>query len=388
MGLLGRRAPNVGKLRRKNDVQGLQEALAYSDRMVDRQGGVIDRGVGVRLEAVQALVEMAGEPDVEVVPLLAGALTDASEQVACTSAEGLGRLGTPEAIDELVDFLALRPSAAQPGVRRVALDGVAASKREGITERWARKALERVGALDELDRQDLPVIMGADSAPDPEGALQTLLLPTLEPDLPGFASTQPQEAILEWCMPGDARALEPLLSGDTVPEGAVRLAGVSGDQALLQPLVELLSHESPTIRREAVGSLGLLCDTGTVMPLLMATTDPDVTVRRKAVSALDMLGSAGVTAAMALLSSTASVPPVESAPEQPAIEGTEQPAITAGERWVRTLERMAERALTSRAERRSRAATGEQMNRLVGIRTRYDALLSGLDPADAGDTPG
>jgi HEAT repeat protein len=388
MGLLGRRTPNVGKLRRNKDVHGLEEALAYSDRVVGRDGTVLDQGVGVRLEAVQALIELGQEHlqasdrdtvDAEIVPLLSRGLMDGSERVGCAAAQGLGQLGTPVAIEELVDFLALRPSAAQPEVRGVALDGVAASRCAGLTERWARKALERLGSLNELDRRDLAVIIGADSAPDPEGDLQQLLLPKLEPDLPGLASTQPPEAILEWCMPADGRALEPLLTRDEVPEAAVRLAGVSGDQALLQPLVALLSHDKPTIRREAVSALGALCDTAAVMPLLLATTDPDVTVRRGAVSALDTLGSAGVTAAMALLSSSAGAPAE--------LEEAEQPATKAGERWIRTLERMAERAFPGRGQRRLPADGVDQMSRLVGIKTRYDALLNGPDALDAGDGP-
>lgn len=363
------RTPDVEKLRRDDDRSGLEAALDHTDPIVARDGGVIDRGAPVRAAALRALAEM----DSPEVPALAGALSDESPGVARTAAEALATVGSQDAIDELVEFLAVKGRAVHPDVRAAALQAVCASGHPGLTELWCRKVVEgRHGVLDDVDRREFAVIMGADAAEHPAQGLFDLLVPRLASNGAGPDRAGPAEAILSWCMPAELDQLVPVLASRDVPLAAVRLAGLSGSQALLQPLVELLEHDSKPVRREAVSALGALCDTATVLPLLGATTDPDVTVRRRAVIALDSLGSAGVTAAMALL--------VQAAGDRPAIAPAEPTPAVGGDRWGRTLERLAERTgLLGRAQRRQRNREPDRYEGLIGFRTRYEALMSGAD---------
>ena len=337
-----RRTPDVQKLRRKGDLTGLQAALAHADPTIDRDGTVIDMGVSVRVAAVQALADIeatrgtSGGPELppEIPLWLAGALRDESHRVGSAAATALGTLGSRAVMDELVWFLAYEGRTAHPEVRTAALEAVCASTRPGLTELWCRKVVEgRRGRLDDTDRREFTELLAADTTDQVESRLQELLIPLLEPDADGIERPRPAEAILSWCMPADVGGLARALEGHDVTEPAVRLAGLSGSQSLLEPLARLLEHPAPTVRREAVAALGELCDTATVLPLLGATTDPDVTVRRRAVAALDSLGSAGVTAAMAMLAQRG--PALRSATER------EPAPDLVGEKWGRTLGRLA-----------------------------------------------
>jgi len=51
--------PRVNYLKRKGDVEGLVEGLAYHDRLVDKRGRVIDLAVPARHEVVEALASLA-----------------------------------------------------------------------------------------------------------------------------------------------------------------------------------------------------------------------------------------------------------------------------------------------------------------------------------------
>ena len=290
-------------MQRKGDLEGLRRAAGYSDRMVDRKGGVLDRGAPIRAAAVRALATRErAEGEESLVPLYTPLLDDPSPDVASAAAKALAAEGSAEAAQALVDVLALRGPSLDDEVRLAVREAAAGYAYAGVSERWAAGVLDnRPESVDDRDREELLLLMGADAAVRPERGLFELLAARLAPDDYAPPEAVTAERIVGWCMPVEAGALAAVLERHTVPESAVRLAGLSGDQGLRDPLVRVLQHPHASLRREAADALGALCDTQAVLPLLDATTDPDLAVRKSAVAALDSLGSAGVTAAISVL---------------------------------------------------------------------------------------
>lgn len=298
MRLRGRGRPKLGKLRRDGDVEGLRRAASFKDVLVARDGRLIDKGVPVRVAALEALSKPEGE---EILPALIAALRDEAPEVRRAAVVALGKDGSSEAIGALVDFLATEVAAEDPEVRRTALERVRASEWPGFSERWARKVRDsRNGSLTEADRETFTALLTSDSTAEPEQRVFDVLAPRVGDDSPE-GSGHACETVLSWCMPNRFHGMPALLEAERVPEPLIRLAGRSGDQALLDPLTTLLRRSDSGLRREAAEALGALCDTRAVLPLLKATSDPELEVRRAAVAAFDSLGGAGVTAAMSLL---------------------------------------------------------------------------------------
>jgi HEAT repeat protein len=375
--LFGRRTPKVDKLQRKGRLARLLEAARYSDRLVDRTGKVIDRGAPVRADAVRALAAYRapeGEEPPDLLPVFVERLSDESGQVARAAAAALAESGSLQAAWALVDLLAVRGPALDPATRQAVLDGLRTSGSTNLSEHWCMRVLETRADLTGSDQEDLEAVMDADASADPRASVFEVLAPDLiAPDDPARAATA--ETILTWCLPATMPGLANLLGRHDVTEGAIRLAGRSGDQELLEPLIRLLEHPSPTNRSQAALALGELSDTAAVLPLMGATSDPDVHVRKSAIGALDMLGSAGVTAAVASMAHSAST-------------GAEaaSPAL-GGRTWRRTLARLTERsALGSRARRRiSPDPEGDRYAGMLEARAQYEDLVHRPDraPGDA-----
>jgi len=347
-------------LQRKGDLEGLRRAAGYSDRMVDRRGGVLDRGAPIRAAAVRALATRERGPGEEsLVPLYTPLLDDPSPDVASAAAKALAAEGSAEAAQALVDVLALRGPSLDDEVRLAVREAAVRYAYAGVSERWAAGVLDnRPESVDDRDREELLLLMGADAAVRPEQGLFELLAARLAPDDYAPPEAVTAERIVGWCMPVEAGALAAVLERHTVPEAAVRLAGLSGDQGLRGPLVQVLQHPRASLRREAADALGALCDTQAVLPLLDATTDPDLAVRKSAVTALDSLGSAGVTAAISVLAREGrqEVAGEESSPDVP------------GETWLRGLRRL--------VGERGRRSGGTRYNGLLEARDRYYEVVA------------
>ena len=374
MRLLGRRrTPKVDRLQRKGKLPALLEAARYSDRLVDRTGKVLDRGAPIRADAVRALAAYepaVGEEPPDLVSVFAERLEDGSAEVAQAAAAALGADGSRKAAWVLVDLLAERGPALDDRTREAVLQAVRECACAGISEHWCMRVVESgPGELTDSHRSDLLALMEADAAGDPRAHVFEVLAPAVSgAEDPARAAVA--ETILTWCMPGPVDGMADLLSRHDVTEAAIRLAGRSGDQALLEPLVRLLEHPEAAVRSESALALGELSDTAAVLPLMGATSDPDVRVRKNAIRGLDMLGSAGVTAAVATLAHSASVGP-EAAP----------PAL-GGRPWRRTLARLTERSgLGNRALRRlSPESESERYAGMLEVRSQYEALVQRPEP--------
>src|SRR3954453_15235871 len=118
MAILGNGRPNVDRLARKEDVEGLCRALRYRDAVTPRDGETVDIGLSIRRKAVAALRDV-GDPAVNAAAR--EAVEDEDEQVALDAVELLSLRGADE---ELVDAV-LRGRPERPGRVRAAL-------REGV----------------------------------------------------------------------------------------------------------------------------------------------------------------------------------------------------------------------------------------------------------------
>ncbi len=369
----------VARLQNQGDVDGLRAAAAYADPIVDRDGKVLDRGAPLRAAAVRALQELAAGEDAHLVGVCAQLLEDPSEDVVVAAADALAAEGSADACWALVDALAARGPALSPEVRESLRAGAVRSPYVGLSHRWAAHVVDlRPGSLDDQDHVELMALMEADDAANPVQRLFEVLWPELVPDgaeegVAGHAAEQ----MLAWCMPASFDGLAGVLDRSDVPEGAVRLAGLSGDQSVRDPLVRLLGHPRASLRCEAAAALGLLCDTETVLPLLDATTDSDVRVRRSAVTALDALGSAGVTAAIAVLARSG----------RWQVGGQEAAQELHGDTWLRGLGRLIGLS-GSRSAHRSRGAGSARYAGLMEARARYQEVLAeGSDGQAPGAPP-
>ena len=244
----------------------------------------------------------------------------------------------------------------------------------GVSERWCRTVLDsRPDQLEEADREDLMAVIEADSAPDPRREVFELLAPHLHEDPGASRRSAAAATILRWGMPASVPGLAEMLRSAGVPEAAIRLAGDSGDQTLVDPLVQLLEHPRPGVRSQAATALGALCDTGTVMALMAATTDSDVAVRKSAVTALDQLGSAGVTAALTFLAHATRQGHLDGQAARPALNGRT---------WTRTLARLSERAgfgVRARQRMDDDGPAGRYAG-LIEARARYESLMADQTP--------
>ena len=370
----GGRTPNVERLERKGKVARLVEAASYSDRMVDRNGHVFDRGAPVRAAALDALTRLPPEAgdSASLFSLFEERLHDPSPQVVQAAVRALTADASAEGAWALVDLLAATGPHMTTDTRHAALDALRATACPGISERWSRRVIDqRDGDLNELDRQDLMALMDADGTADPRQRVFEVLVPHIvgTPDQNGVA--QRAETILIWCMPARVDGLTELFSRHDVSAAVIRVAGQAGDLSVLNPLIGLLEHPSPATRAQAAEALGNLCDTAAVLPLMGATSDSEITVRRAAVRALDTLGSAGVTAALAVFAHTATFGP---RPEDRELGGGP---------WSRTLARLTERAGAAGWTRRLRRSEGEPGAALAEVRGRYEALVAEPNPPQA-----
>jgi len=378
----GRRTPQVQKLQRKGDIRGLIEAASYRDELIDRRGQVFDRGVPIRVAALDALTHQSVEREhwAELSTLFATRLRDDSPTVVRAAAEALAADGSAESAWAMVDMLAEAGPSLAPDARVAVLDALRAGACPGISERWSGKVVDlRDTDLSERDRQDLIALMEADGVANPRQQVFELLAPLIVGIGDEHGAARRAETILTWCMPANLNGLEKLFAQHNVTPAVIRLAGQTGDQSLMTPLIGLLEHPSAEVRAEAAEALGTLCDTAAVLPLMGATSDPDIAVRRAAVHALDSFGGAGVTAALAVFARAAALSIPAGEPEPGPAEPLERSPL-GGRPWSRTLARLTERASATAWARQLRGDGTERMAALDRARGRYRALLGEPNP--------
>lgn len=297
MRLFQRRKPNVPRLRRRGNLDGLRAALRHRETVLDDEGTEWDVSVDTRIAAAEALSHFNG---LEVADDLAEALDDPQPEVQLAAVEAISRLGIHVAVERLMDLVVGREREAGEVSAR-ALDLLAEWHVESSPEVFAEKLLQPGSpTLEDRHRHALDRML----AVDPRGAaaheaVVTTVIATLQEPAKETAEDC-AERILRWLgSPAVDRVVEAL--GDGAAPAVLRMAGRLGDARALDPLVHCLDSTDPEQRRSAALAVGALNHTRAVPELLMATQDSEQSVRDAASAALNRMGMSAVIVGVASL---------------------------------------------------------------------------------------
>lgn len=296
MAIGARRKPNVGRLRRRGNLDGLREALHHRDIYVDDDGTELDLGADVRVEAAEALAQFNGPA---VADDLTAALSDPDPAVRLAALEAISKLGMPAAVERLVELSIARDEEL---ITERAFELLASYGLEGAAELFADRLVEgSTVPLDDRHRAELLRLIEMDPRREiarqavAERVIAYLGAPTDE------RTSARVETVLGWLGPPVAgRVLAELEDERDRPE-LVRAAGLLGDARAVEPIIRGLGSGDPTMRWSAARAAGTLNHTRVVPALLSATQDDEQIVRDAASAALDRMGTAAVLAGLATL---------------------------------------------------------------------------------------
>jgi HEAT repeat protein len=283
MGLLAARPPRVEKLKRRGDVAGLIDALAYEDDSPDR-------GAAVRVQAVAAVAQF-DEPGVS--EGLVQALADPSGDVRDAAIEALVARGPSRAVEPLCAAVTLWTAPEHGRARRDARMALEAMHDPAACGRVAKLMMDRPAELDDPDRETIVGLIR--SAPGSDKRIVGELMPALgDPEKGARAAT-----LLAWLAPQSTEPLLAALADETTREQAARALGFIHSTEAVEPLCRLLLEQAdPTARRAAAWALGEIRDVSSVEALILATGDADYDVRTEASRAFDRFGNVGMAIAL------------------------------------------------------------------------------------------
>jgi hypothetical protein len=291
VGLLSPRRPDVQKLRRKDNLEGLRAALRYRETFVDEEGGESDAGVEVRVEAAEAMSHFNGPA---VADDLAEAVDDSQLEVRLAAVDAISKLGVPTAVERLVDCVIGRGTASDELQDR-ALELLTGWRLEGVAEFFVERLFQPDSPpVEDRHVESFDRILAADprgAAAQPPVAEAVIAVLERSPD-------ERAQAGAEWLLgrlgpPAVEAVLEALSDGRAHP-ALLRAAGLLGDVRAVEPLVGRLDSADPEIRQAAAVAVGSLSHTAAVPALVDATQDPERSVRDAAIAALDRMGTAAV----------------------------------------------------------------------------------------------
>jgi len=289
--------PRIRRMRRRGDVDGLIAALGHTNLIRVGRGQTSDSGVSVRLRALTALSEIAGDEDVAQIAI---GLRDRDPLVRQTTVRVVSELGPLGAADALAAAVV---GPAHPDFRAARADALAVLDAiEGDTESKAKRLVRAImaggseAALDDFTEEAL--IAAVENASQGEvDALIAKLVDQLS-DLNG--SLEAAQVILSWMGRRSVHALIRALGHEgECCQPAAEVLGAIRDSEALEPLTEILEDRRADVRRAAVWALGELRDPRTAEQLMKATMDDEYVVRKQAGEALDAMGSVALMAGVA-----------------------------------------------------------------------------------------
>jgi HEAT repeat protein len=310
MGLLGNRRPNVKLLVRREDLEGLVDAVFYEE-VAQESGGQAQRtGAPIREEAVLALADFGSE---RAGAAVSDALADRSDKVRSAAVRVLYGWGDSDALAEAAAVLP--PDRGQ--ARALALRGLRELGQPGAALSLSRALVhaEHGEPLTSEDSELVLELMRKDAGGSTSHEVIEMLASALRDDRAPVRDRA--EELLVRLAPASTRAVASALVGETpTPRAAAVLARIA-DGSCLMPLATALEHSDPEVRAESCVALGELRDPGGVEALLRASRDADHRVRTQAGRALDRIGTAAV-----ILGFAAAVRPAVAE----AVEGAKKPA--------------------------------------------------------------
>jgi len=291
MGLFSSRPPRIERLRRRGDVAGLCDALAYRDPVRMADGETVDLGAHVRRQAMAALSEIDDE---RVVAAAAEALEDGDAEVQIAAVHALRERRVP---DPLLGCL-VRSDAAQPERVRVELrEAIRELDGPGLGVSFAERLIRDGG--DAQPRDDDRAFLAALLANAQTAERQEVARAAVE-ELASQDEPRRERAFLVLAALGDSgiEALRAALGRPRREEAAAAL-GRLRDSGALPALLDLLGDGQGSVRAAAARSLGEIRDPRAVEGLLTASTDAEFVVREAASEALNQLGTSAIVFAFA-----------------------------------------------------------------------------------------
>ena len=271
MGISDLLKPNVGKLRKKKDINGLIKSLYYK------------RDYHVRMHAAEALGEIGDKRSVD--PLI-HALENEDGLVRKYVAEALGKIGDERAVDPLIHTLVHALENA---------DGFVQKHVGEVVMKIGQPAVEPlILALEHKDKNVRSYVAWALGRIGDKRAVGPLIHALENED--GLARSRVIEALGKI---GDERAVDPLIHAlenedEVAPMDAAEALGKIGDERAVDSLIHALENGDKLVQRHAAGALFAVFGNAVlgkmkqpvVEPLILALKHKDKYVREKAAEIL------------------------------------------------------------------------------------------------------
>ena len=317
--------PDVKKLARREDLQGLVEAAAFQDIVSSRDGPPDDVGIPIREEAIGALGALGPSTGNETV---IAALRDPSDRVRVAAVRVLYSRGEADPLMEALTWLPADTGHSRQLALRAVLELA-----ETDRARTLAKALVRRAGDDPVGEEEAQLLKSLiDDEESAEAAQEVVeeLIVALSDERDTVADRA--AGLLVSLAPVSTQGLIAELDAGAVPHRAAHVLSQVKDTRALEPLWRALGHDDPRVRSESAAALGELRDPAAVEALLRATRDPEHVVRTQASRALDQIGIVAVVVGVSALMRPMIHEAIGSAEARPAVESSlPAPGATAEE---------------------------------------------------------
>jgi HEAT repeat protein len=282
------RRPNIGRLKRRGDLDGLVAALEHRDYARTRDGEIVEIGAPVREAAVEALADFNAP---QVLEGLYAALRDPDAGVRGYAIARLAGRDEPEVAELLARAVVDWPAGDPAGVD-AAWTALAGLNREtGVAPLVIRALLEADG---DLPAYGVLIYATLDASPsqaaDEDEILRLLVQAVSGPDPDRAARAG---VMLGWLRDRSLPALLSVVREGSSKEATLALARTR-DRSATPALIRLLTSEDVELRRAAARGLAELRDPRAVQELVRASDDEDYDVRCAAIDAVNRLGGVAV----------------------------------------------------------------------------------------------
>ncbi len=289
--------PNIARLARRQNLDGLIIALTYEEWVDTQDGRRLDLGGSVRRDAARAL----GQTDAPLATrlLVDVAIHDVDPGVRRAAVEQLAGNLDPEIIAELVDAVCDWREPLYKPARGAALTALRQLPRETAPSLLARALIARSVSpqFSEDERRAVRELLAHDE--QWADAATAVLIAALTPN-GGPLAPRAADALVELA-PWGARELIDALDEQSLSAMAAGVIGRRGDGHAVEALIRLLGQGDPGARTAAATALGELRDPLAAEPLLGAVNDDHHDVRVAAAAAIDKLASIEVIASVATM---------------------------------------------------------------------------------------
>jgi HEAT repeat protein len=275
--------PNVKKLAKRADVDGLVAAAGYQDLISDGGAGMLDRGSLIRQEAILALGGLGPDAGKEAVQ---AALSDSADEVRVAAIRVLFARQDPVPLAVALAWLPADRGNSRPLAIKALLELRVPECAPSLAVALVTAAGEEPVGDDEAAL--LKLLLGAGKGSESAGEAIEELLVALADERDPVADRA--EELLALVAPIGVDDVIAELTAGAAPHRAAAVLAELKDTRALKPLMDGLHHRDSRVRAECARALGELRDPAAVEALIRASRDTEHRVRAQAGWALDRLG--------------------------------------------------------------------------------------------------